>query len=1061
MKRFLSGLFLLLLLVLAGCQSKQPEELTTTVMVYMVGSDLEAKSAAGTRDLEEMLASSVDLSKTNVLVYAGGSAKWHNDSADPEKHTLLLLTEQGFEEITSTQTYSMGESQCLSTFLRYGYHNLPAQQYALILWDHGNGPVIGYGKDMLFGNDCLTLKEMQQALQDSPFGGDVKLRWVGFDACLMASAELACIWAPYADYLVASQEIEPAFGWNYSFLSQVSSSDTEGLLTGLAQEYLSTCLAYYEKQGYEDRDTTLSCIDLRFVPELETALNDLFARANGDIQTEYNQLAARRVQTRALGRASTGSEYDLIDLNDMGMWLGEMYPDEVIALQKVLSQMTVVNANNSQNLCGMSLYYPFYNKGHYEGSWSAAYKELGVFSAYQTYLASYEDIWLSADKLALASSTMPSIAGENTYTLQLTGEQNENLASVKYHILTRDGEEYFTKIFSSSQVENRNGLLTAGFDGRVLYVTNDFADHFIPVSTENDRLGDMGRYSVRFALTNYEVGALYLPEGYETQMQAHRYTLNVDSSTGQVTISSLQPFQVVDGEDALIGGKVEDASLAGWTNAFFLHDSHRYLSRYENGTIMPVDQWPADTMLSGVSYALENGLEFVYAPLAAGEYYLLFEMEDTQGNRYCSELLPIQTDYTLPLPSKETKPTQLRWTSGDKILLTEQNGVSVWLKTIESFSSLGYALEVCNNSDTTVEVNARNLYLGQDLYCNDFFASVRAEPGQTATSDYGSDLGPVSDLDLATAIAPIRFELTICNGITLGITHHEAFQIELSDSTWLPADEIAIRYNGFSQPVCAALAENQLLLETDRLRVTLLGFGSNGQDGSVRLALCLENRTDQPLPLELQGIRLNDLYLDPLTYGTETVPPQSRTYIKAEVPFSELKKMEITSLEQVSLLLRQSLYNPLFSGNALSELHWCDVTLSQKGSASPLPEGTVLYEEKGIRVSLLPRNTVNTSSCKWEAIVTNTSGQDISLDVVDILADGEPLSGQDYFSVGFANSVPEGMSTPLTLSYSDYTNSILPESVTFQFRIMDFKGEAILYTSDQILTLTVPETPDA
>ena len=197
MKQVWIAMILSLILCLAGCggQSEQenPQELTTTVMIYMVGSDLEAKTGAGTEDLTEIAGSGVDLSKTNVLVYAGGSPKWHNDLADPEKHTVLLLKEEGFQQITQLQAYSMGESQCLSNFLKYGYSNYPAQQYMLILWNHGNGPVMGYGKDMLFGNDSLTLSEMRQALEDSPFGEGNKLAWVGFDACLMASAELCCV----------------------------------------------------------------------------------------------------------------------------------------------------------------------------------------------------------------------------------------------------------------------------------------------------------------------------------------------------------------------------------------------------------------------------------------------------------------------------------------------------------------------------------------------------------------------------------------------------------------------------------------------------------------------------------------------------------------------------------------------------------------------------------------------------------------------------------------------------------------------------------------------------
>ena len=69
-----------MLLSMVGC-SKQPGKETavqttaaltasgnsTTVMVYMVGSDLEAKGAAGTKDMEEMLESGISLENNNAV----------------------------------------------------------------------------------------------------------------------------------------------------------------------------------------------------------------------------------------------------------------------------------------------------------------------------------------------------------------------------------------------------------------------------------------------------------------------------------------------------------------------------------------------------------------------------------------------------------------------------------------------------------------------------------------------------------------------------------------------------------------------------------------------------------------------------------------------------------------------------------------------------------------------------------------------------------------------------------------------------------------------------------
>ncbi len=1053
MKKLLCVFLVCIMLILAaGCTKADtaPVE-TTTLMVYMIGSDLESKSGAGTEDLQEMAQSGVDLSKVNVLVYAGGSPTWHSDLADPEQHTLLRLTETGFETVAATDSYSMGLSQCLSSFLTYSYENFPANRYGLILWDHGNGPVIGYGKDMLFDNDCLTLTEMSQALANSPFHSENRLDWVGFDACLMASAELASTWAPYADFLVASQEVEPSFGWNYGFLSNVSACDTQTLLKTITSSYLDDCLDYFEDRGYQDRDTTLSCLDLSKIGELESAINALFTRAAADVQTEYNQLTARRANTRALGRASTGSEYDLVDLQDMAMWLGEMYPQEATDLIHAIENMVVVNATNAQGLCGMSLYYPFHNKPYYEKDWSAAYTQLGTYPAYQQYLEGYESIWLESDKLDSASSETPEEDG-GVYTLQLTQEQTENLASAKYYILIRDGEEYFTRIFASSDVDNENGLLTAGFDGNVLYVTDEFGNYHIPVSTEMDRVGETGRYIAPVALTNCSLDILQ-PEDFELKSQAHRYVLNIHKDSGEVTVSALAPFDSQTDSD-LAGGKKDDCELSQWTNAYFFHDSHRYLSRYDNGAIMPVDQWPEDTVISGISYALENNLKFVYAPLVAGEYYLLFEMEDTQGNRYCSELLPIHTDGTLPEQESSAEPKQLNWPSGDEILLTESAGVQVWLKKKVSFGSEGYALKATNNNSYPVIVEASELYWGEELFCRDSFGLLEVPAGQTAEADFGTDLGPVSDMGLTGTSGDIRFDLTVWHGVTYAAMAYEIpFTITLSETTMLQPSETSLSYNRFDQPVLECLASGQVLLENDQLHIQLMGLGSNGIDQSIRGALMVKNLTDIPVVLDLEGLCLDKLYV-PMYTSRFTVPARKYTYIPFTVEAYNLRHTGLSSVSAIRLLVRQYEYNPLFSGNSLSHMIWCDVALTDIGLVGAAPQGRLLYAKDGLRVSLLHSELKYGYSSGWYLAVTNSTDRDIALDLVDCLVNGEAT---DRYAFITDSCIPAGTTAICQITHSNYDTKEPAKSLSFHFRVMDFKKEAILYTVKDTITLTAPD----
>ena len=200
-------------------KSKANEKKDYSVFVYMVGSDLEASYGYATRDMQEMTDSGIDFSKTNLLVYAGGSRMWKSD---------IPSNEGGDRVVAATgHTSDMGAPETLEAFLDYAVTYYPADHYALIFWDHGGGSVYGYGNDAIYSEDSLLLKEMDAVLEASPFGknGSAHLDWVGFDACLMSTAENAAVWSKYADYMVASEETEPGDGWCYSFMDVLNQTN--------------------------------------------------------------------------------------------------------------------------------------------------------------------------------------------------------------------------------------------------------------------------------------------------------------------------------------------------------------------------------------------------------------------------------------------------------------------------------------------------------------------------------------------------------------------------------------------------------------------------------------------------------------------------------------------------------------------------------------------------------------------------------------------------------------------------------------------------------------------
>ena len=126
-----------------------------TLMIYMIGSNLESEYGEASRDIIEIAQSGVNFSTLNVVVAAGGSSAWHELSVG--------AGEVGFGAIrrdSSTtgiiwdrkENGSISSPRMLSRFLSYVYDNYPAKKYGLIFWNHGGGPLVGFGHDEVTNN---------------------------------------------------------------------------------------------------------------------------------------------------------------------------------------------------------------------------------------------------------------------------------------------------------------------------------------------------------------------------------------------------------------------------------------------------------------------------------------------------------------------------------------------------------------------------------------------------------------------------------------------------------------------------------------------------------------------------------------------------------------------------------------------------------------------------------------------------------------------------------------------------------------------------------------------
>ena len=195
-KRIIAVLLLSALLCavcVPGCAAaEETKTRKLTVMVYMCGSNLESTRGYATRDLREMMKSGFPEEEMSVIVMIGGSREWKMDQT---LHSGMILELHKGNQYTIVREYdepmNMASGRSLTDLLIFGRENYPAEDYALIIWDHGGGPMGGMCLDELYPSDALSLDELTEALQAAQY--PEKLSWIGFDACLMGSVEVASV----------------------------------------------------------------------------------------------------------------------------------------------------------------------------------------------------------------------------------------------------------------------------------------------------------------------------------------------------------------------------------------------------------------------------------------------------------------------------------------------------------------------------------------------------------------------------------------------------------------------------------------------------------------------------------------------------------------------------------------------------------------------------------------------------------------------------------------------------------------------------------------------------
>ena len=332
---------------------------TWTVFVYLCGSNLESQGGSATKDINEMIKASGS-DKVKFVVETGGARSWRNNTMSARQLGRYVIQQGTISDAGAVSAANMGEPSTLASFLDWGIKNYPADHMALIMWDHGGGSISGVCFDERNSNDSLYLRELDSALASAYGKMWEKFEFVGFDACLMSTLETANVLASYSNYMIASQESEPANGWEYgsivNFLSQNPSCTGKELGRALCNGYLDSLDS--NTRGF----ATLSVVDLSQIDQL---MQDFYhfsqeMYASGQDQATLAAMSRGIQKAENYGCNNRREGYtNMVDLGGLVDACAGVTPsaaDVKATLHKAITYQ--IRGNYHADATGLSTYYP-------------------------------------------------------------------------------------------------------------------------------------------------------------------------------------------------------------------------------------------------------------------------------------------------------------------------------------------------------------------------------------------------------------------------------------------------------------------------------------------------------------------------------------------------------------------------------------------------------------------------------------------------------------------------------------------------------------------------------
>lgn len=615
---------------------KNTEDETRTVMVYMVGSNLETKLALGSQDFEG-ISKKLDFSKLKVVFIAGGAKFWSNKNIDASETSIYEYNQDGVVKVKQQELLNMGDPNVLVNFINYAYDNYKSAKYDLIIWNHG-GAIFGSENDDLSG-DFLSLAEMKDAMSKTKFNKDNKIESLIFRTCLNGTIELANVFKDYAKYMVASEEV------TYGFKDYFGKSSTFKFLNDAdlgANGYdfgLKFIDNYREimraKTGLTEYYSTYSIIDLSKIDELNSDINNFFKGI--DLKNSFSDIAKLRANMYQYGFSSSESSYfDSVDLYNLVNGLKYLNEDAGNKLLKTLDDAVLYNWASNANSRGLSIYLPYNANSKIALYGITIFKDITELNDYFDFIKNFYTLKLNSNYSLNFSKNATLAKSENNnydFGLELTDDQLKSYAKAEFIVFRDNKDGYYLPVYKGKSTKLDGKMITASIKGKQIKVvsTKDKNENIV-ASIELDEDEDKYYYSVVALLENFSSDNLS-----EFVYDPARVRLSRDKKTNKIEIDSviLLKDENKQGENKMVVPNNTLVDLKDYTHIVIASSSYKILDKNGNYT----ESWESDKVIKGFEEEVDK-FEFKDETFNDGyDYYAVFKIFDLSGKYTYSKLI--------------------------------------------------------------------------------------------------------------------------------------------------------------------------------------------------------------------------------------------------------------------------------------------------------------------------------------------------------------------------------------------------------------------------------------